>query len=336
MKKDAKQNINENVEKEEMEVKTPKSSKAVIMPEEIILDKNTDSTFAETCENERHGLFKLYKKTSKISTILMVVVVLVFLVSFILMTQKVAYSTPICWSIIGVTIVGLIVYFALTKNLYPNASKKYFALFWKETNNYIFNATEFSECKIVTRERYVISDVVAERVYTGVVDTASRNIVRGLYKGKGFAFGELAFYKLGQRKNSRDVIFVGRHLELQNDMHFEGRYIVNIRSDNPVDLPNDIEDLKPLIENNKFVVYGPEGTNPESVLGKTLINNLKSIDCVGSLLNVNIVFWAGRTAAYISYDDSIVAIPFEKALNPNSYEQLRKNVMDIFEILESK
>ena len=71
----------------------------------------------------------------------------------------------------------------------------------------------------------------------------------------------------------------------------------------------------------------------ERDLGKDLIENLKSIECVGSLLNVNIVLWAGHTAVYLSYDDAIVAIPFDKAIQPESYHQLKKNITDVLEIL---
>lgn len=57
-----------------------------------------------------------------------------------------------------------------------------------------------------------------------------------------------------------------------------------------------------------------------------------SINCTGALLNVNIVLWAGRTAVYLSYDDSIVAIPFDNPIKPESYTQLKGNIKDILEI----
>ena len=67
-----------------------------------------------------------------------------------------------------------------------------------------------------------------------------------------------------------------------------------------------------------------------------LLNNLKSIECKEPLLNVNIVFWHKRTACYLSYDDSIVAIPFEHPINPAAYASFKKNIADIFAILEGK
>ena len=47
---------------------------------------------------------------------------------------------------------------------------------------------------------------------------------------------------------------------------------------------------------------------------------------------MNIVLWAGHTSVYMSYDDSIVAIPFDKEINIGSYNQLKKNINDVCEI----
>lgn len=302
----------------------------------IVLNKEKkEQPFSEIIEAERKGLFTLYKKTSRYSTIIMFVVVAIFVAAFIMYSQP-GWGQPVCWTLVGVTMAGLITYFVITKNLYPNASKNYFKVFWRETNEYLFNAPEFTDCKIDSKERYVLPDVICDRVYKDVIDSASRNIVRGLYNGKGFAFGELAYYIAGPKKNAKDVLFVGRHLDIENNLHFEGRYIVNIRGEKPMDLPNDIEDLKELCSQNKFVIYGPEGANYEKDLGKDLINNLKTIDCVDNLVNVNIVFWAGHTAAYLSFDDVIAAIPFEKEIDIGAYERLRKIILNLFEILENK
>ena len=128
-------------------------------------------------------------------------------------------------------------------------------------------------------------------------------------------------------------MFVGKYLSTGNKLHFEDRYIINIKGEKDTDLPTDKDDLVELINQNRFVVYGKEGANPEKDLGKDLLDNLKSIDCTGALLNVNVVLWAGHTACYLSYDDSIVAIPFDKEIDTKSYAQLKKNISEVLEIL---
>lgn len=325
--------------KNEVETKENENvtSETVSDPNIIVLSKEEpEKPFDEVVEEGRKNIFKVYRTTSTRNNIIMVLVVAIFIGAFIAITRG-TIGQIIGWVLVGVTIAGLVTYYLLTRNLYPNTSKKYFMTFWKSTNDYLFNQEKFEDCRIDSTERYQLADIVADRVYKDAIDIASRNIVRGNYNGKTFAFGELALYKAGAKKRSREVIFVGRHLSFNNDLVIEGRYVVNIRkADKPFDVANDIDDLVPLIETNLFTVYGSEGSNPEKDLGKDLLNNLKSIECKEPLLNVNIVFWHKRTACYLSYDDSIVAIPFEHPINPAAYASLKKNIADIFAILEGK
>ena len=263
----------------------------------------------------------------------MVITVVVFVASFIMFVNLGNIGKIIGGVAIGVALVFLIVHYILTRNRFPNTTKKYIRYFMEHSDNYIFDINDVHDQKLYFEKRYVVSDVLQDRCYKDVIDTASRNIVSGTYKEKPFECGELALYKAGAKRYQKAVIFVGKYLTAANNLHFPERYIIQIKAVNETDKPNDIEDLVILHEQNNFVIYGKEGANFEKDLGKELLDNLKSIECTGALLNVNIVLWAGRTTAYLSYDDSIVAIPFDKAIVPESYAQLKKNISEVLEIL---
>lgn len=302
----------------------------------IKLEKGSEKPFVETIEEERKNIFKVYRSSTRRNNIIMIAVVAVFIGAFVLISRAEVWATVLGWSLVGVTLVGLVIYYLLTRNVYPRTSKKYFRDFWFLSNNYLFDSDDFSNCEIDLNEKYQLADVVADRAYKDVSDTASRNIVHGEYKGKKFTFGELAFYKAGAKRGAREVMFVGRHLALDNSLHIPGRYLVNIKGEKGLDAPNDIEDLTMLIEEGNFIVYGEEGADPEKDLGKAFVKKLKDIKVVDPLLNVNIVFWAGRTACYLSYDDSIVAIPFESELKEDAYVFLKENISEIFALLTEK
>lgn len=303
----------------------------------IILEKNNEQQPLQgVVDAQRKGLFSLYRKTQKMSNIIMAIAVTCFVASFIMIVQKNKALTIIGWCLIAICFVGMVVFYILTKNKYPDASKKYFKIFWKSTNEYLFFDNKFTDCQIDTDKKYVISDVLADRVYKDVIDSASRNIVFGNYNGQPFTFGELAYYKAGERKRSKEVIFVGRRLEMMNNLHFQDRYIINIKGSNPTDLPTDIEDLTLLKDENGLTIYGPSNGNIEKDLGKGIFKSLERIKCVEPLLNLNIVFWPGHTIAYMSYDDSIVAIPFDKAIDLNSYATLKGDIKDMFELIAGK
>ncbi len=335
MAKQKKQNVDSEVEikienPEEEQKKLDKSLDLIPLCRE-----KSDTPYHEEVENERKNIFKVYKKARTENNVIMVITVLVFVASMILMVtpETKSWGTIAGGVAIGVVIVFLIVHYILTRNLFPNTTKNYIRYFMEHTDNYIFDIENVHDQKLYFEKRYVVSDVLQDRCYKDVIDTASRNIVSGTYKEKPFECGELALYKAGAKRYQKAVIFVGKYLTAANNLHFPERYIIQIKAVNETDKPNDIEDLVILHEQNNFVVYGKEGANFEKDLGKELLDNLKSIECTGALLNVNIVLWAGRTAAYLSYDDSIVAIPFDKAIVPESYAQLKKNISEVLEIL---
>ena len=291
--------------------------------------------FNEAVEEKRKNIFVTYRKARSRNNIIMVAVVAVFIASMVLMVNEntKSWGTITGGCLIGATLLFLIVNYILTRNLFPNTTKNYIKFFMTTVDKYVFFGKNMEDQKLFYEKRYAIADVLVDRCYKDVIDCASRNIVEFSYKEKHVQCGELALYKQGVKKHQKQVIFVGKYLVFDNDLHFEDRYIINIKGSNPTDLPNDIEDLEVLKEQNRFTIYGKKGSNPEKDLGKDFLNNLKSIDCSAALLNVNIVVWAGHTFAYMSYDDSIVAIPFDNEINTGSYNQLKKNIADICEIV---
>ncbi len=296
--------------------------------------EKSEEDFATVVEKERSNIFVTYKKARRENNIIMVITVLIFIASMVVMSlYKDTWGLIAGGVAIGVTLVVLIVHYILTRNLFPNTTKKYIRSFMVTADNYVFDIENVTNQKLYFEKRYAIAEIVPDKLYKDVVDIASRNIVTGTYKNQEFECGELALYLPGAKKYQKNVIFVGKYLSLKNELHFEDRYVIRIKGEKEMDTPNAIDDLAVLSEQNRFVIYGKEGSEFEKDLGKELIENLKSIDCAGALLNVNIVFWAGRTSVYLSYDDSIVAIPFEQEIKAESYQQLKKNIKELLEIL---
>ena len=327
---------NRSEEKVEVKVVSPEEDKKKLNEslDTIELKKtNDEKPFGEAIEEERGNIFKIYKKTRVKNNIIMVATVAIFAAATILIMRQELWGKIVGGVALGGVVIFLLIHYLLTKNLFPDTTKKYIRFFMVNSDNYVLENSEINEAKLLFEKRYAVADVLADRVYKDVIDSASRNIIEAKYKENPFQFGELALYKAGAKRYQKSVIFVGKYLSFENKLHFKDRYIVNIKGEKDIDVPNDIEDLKVLCEQNRFVIYGPEGADYEKDLGKELIENLKSIECVGSLLNVNIVFWAGHTSAYLSYDDKIVAIPFDHAVEVEPYNQLKKNLNEILEIL---
>lgn len=330
VKKDQKvENNNQPVESPEVEQKKLEDSLETI---ELNQPETIDS-FYEKLETNREDFYKAYNKQRKVSNIMMPVAGLLMAGSLVLFIGiKEQWGKIVGGVLIGLTLVGMIVYFILTRNKLPNKSKDYIRNFALLSDNYVFDHPNIKNARVLLKKRYAIADFLPDRVYKDVIDIASRNIVECEYKDHFVNVGELALYKAGAKRNQRGLLFVGKYMSFVNDYHFEGRYIINVSGAKATDLPNDIEDLTVIKEQNLFRIYGPEGAKIEKDLSKDIIDGLMAIDCTNSLLNVNVVIWAGHTAVYLSYDDGIVSIPLDKKLNADSYKQLKKNIIDILEI----
>lgn len=326
--------VSEEETKVEEQPQKPADDKHIIYINKGEKSENEPS-LEEGIEAQRGELFKTYRSTMTRNNILLFVVAAVFIAGFIMIPQG-GVLAIIGWILIGITMVGMIAYYIYNRKLYPTKSKRYIRYFWQKTNDFLFDQPEFKDCYIDTTEVYKTIEISAERVYEGIIDSASRNLVHGKYHDKCFTFGELALYKAGAKKKTREVLFIGRHLNFVNDLHFEGRYVITMRNDEGIDLANDFSNLSELYNENNVIVYGPANEKFEKVLGKDLISNLREIAIKEPLLNINIVFWAGRTSVYLSYDDSVVAIPLEQKFNKASYDSLKENIEDIFKIMLGK
>lgn len=324
--------VEENLSPEQDQAKLEASLDVVKLEQNDTLD-----SFGESIEKSREDFYTTFSKQRKLSNILIPIVGIIMAASLVLfMAVSQVWGKIVGGVLIGATLIGMVVFFILTKNKLPRKSQDYIRNFAIVSNNYLVSKNEVSDAKLLFKKRFAVSDFLPDRVYKDVVDIASRNIVEFKYKDHNVTLGEAALYKAGDKKNRKELLFVGRYLSFANDLHFEDRYIINIKRKEAVDLPNDFEDLVILKEQNNFAIYGKDGANFAKDLGKDVINNLMSIDCKDSLLNVNIVVWAGHTAVYLSYDDAIVAIPLDKKLNPAAYQQLKKNIYDILEIMLGK
>ena len=303
--------------------------------EVVQLEQNeTLDSYSEKIEKGRDDFYKTFSKQRKISNLLIPIVGLIMAASFVMfLAVSEAWGKIAGGVIIGVTLVGMVIFYIITRNKLPGQSQAYLKNFAITSNSYLVSKQEVKEPRLLFKKRFAISDFLPDRVYKDIVDIASRNIVEFEYKGHAVQMGEAALYKKGEKKHQKQLLFVGRYLSFANDYHFEDRYIINIHKKEKVDLPTDFEDLVILKEQNNFAVYGKDGANYAKDLGKNIVNDLLSLDCNNALLNVNIVVWAGHTAVYLSYDDGIVSIPLDKKLDSSAYKQLKKNVLEILEIL---
>ena len=225
-------------------------------------------------------------------------------------------------SLAGALVVGMIVYYVLTRKNLPNKVQKYVPFVMKTLNDKMFTMPGFSSIENNPEEKLKMDDLVGDGVYVEANNINSRNVVRGVYNGHHFLYAEAALTRPAQKKQQVPPLFVGRYISVPNQMKFEGRFIFNFKNPKqPLDVPNAITDLVVLEEKEDFVVYGPENANYHDIINNKIISQFKKLQIDGHLLNLNVVFWGGHTAAYISYDDAILSVPFDKPFDKDGFEK---------------
>ena len=279
-------------------------------------------TYDVIIEEARQDLFKSYAKSRRISNILMfaVVVAIVGIMFMIISNNQVLKIVGYCLA--GAIVVGMIVYYVLTRKNLPNKVQKYVPFVMQTLNDKMFSMPGFSEIKNNPEEKLQMDDLVGDGVYVEANGINSRNVVRGVYNGHHFLYAEAALTRPSTKKQQVPPLFVGRYISVPNQMKFDGHIIFNFKNPKqPLDLPNAINDLKVLEEKEDFVVYGLEDANYHNIIDNKIISQFKKIQIEGHLLNLNVVFWGGHTAVYLSYDDAILSVPFDKPFDKDGFEK---------------
>ena len=304
--------------------------------EEVVEQQPSEvvKSYDEKIEDARKDLLKAYTLSRRISNILMFVVVGAIVgIMFLIMSNSDVLKI-IGYVLTGLVLGGMVVYYLLTRKRIPNKVSEYVPLVAKLQNEEIFTKDGFSEVKYETEEKLKMDDLVGDGVYAEATGINSRNIVRGVYKGHHFLYSEAALLRPSSKKQQVPPLFVGKYISAPNQMKFEGRFIFNFKNPKqPLDLPNSVSDLVVLEEKEDLTIYGPENANYHDAINNKVLSQFKKLVIENHLLDVNLVFWGGHTAIYLSYDDAILAVPFDKPFDKDGFEQSKKDLLICFEAI---
>ena len=331
--------LDDELKTEEVKEEQPQEEEQVqqdvnaILPSGVPIEKPAKDArdYGEVIEEARLVFWKKYKTGRRNSYISMGVVMALAIASVICITMSPMVLKIIGWVLIGVAVVGMLLFYILTRNQMPRATKEYIAIVNDQFNTRNFSDTRFSEVTIDKNEKIELSDPISDGIYLNLNNIASRNVVNGKFDGRSFRVADMGVYS-GSGKN-RASAFVGKYFTLTNDLHFEGRYIITVKGKEPVDLPSDVEDLELLVNEGDFLIYGKSGNKPSSDLGQKFIDKIKKIETNKHLLTFSVVIWGGHSSVYASYDDEIMTLPYEKPYNKVANEQYAHDLYAFYDAL---
>ncbi len=303
---------------------------------EVIEKESDDTKYDEIVEQARIDINNKYRKSRMKSNISMAISFVLIVGAFVLIMIKNGLCNIIGYALGGATLVGMIVYYFINKSKFPNEVKDYIKVVVNALNGHVFKHGDYQELTTDPSDKLDVTDFLSEGVYKEMTRLSSRNVVNGTYLKRSFKVADVA---LGtQIKKQQKNIFVGKYINYMNDLHFEGRYVVVSRNEDEtkrVDVPNNIDDLEVLEESESFAIYGPKGSNYKEDLGTKFISMLKSIKLSEELLGFTVVIWAGHSAAYLSYTDAIIALPFERPFSKEAYDRYTSQQLELLNALNA-
>ena len=338
LEEDIKQELNESSEaeeqKEELEEAPKEEDINSIFPGATPIEKpnKDDPAYDDVIEQARLAFMKVIKK-NRIASFIAMGVVLAIAVASVIFIGMTGMGWKIAgWVLIGSAVLGMIIFYIVSRNIVPNATKEYIAVVNKQMNMRNFMDGQFTEVSTDKNEKMELADPISDAIYSNIANIASRNVINGKFDGRTFKVADMGLYSgAGKQRTSA---FVGKYVSYPNDLHFEGRYILVFKGQVPTDLPSDINDLVILHEGDDMLVYGKEGNKYESDLGKDFFKEIKKVSVERHLLNLNVVIWSGHSAAYASYDDKIMTLPYQENYNKESNEQYADDLLQIFNSLK--
>ena len=322
------QEIKEEQPVEEAPAEADKEEKKVDETDSsILIEKPTAETrpYGEVVEEERKVITAANKKASRLST-LSIIIVMAFAIGGLVLLN---FQQILAFVMMGLAIVTLIVFSIIIKRAARPDVKGYIVKASTAINQYVFSDTRFSEVKYDPTDKIELKDVVNDGAYLDVKRVASRNVVEGLFEGRSFKVCETAFFKQGQGRKE-EPIFIGKYITLPNNLHFEGRIVLVKKGPVDTDLPDALEDLFKIENDDFFFAYG-SNENSLKELDKKFIKAIKEFDVSAHLMNLTIVIWAGKTIIYASYDDATITLPFYEKYQEDSAVQYRDNLVKLLE-----
>ena len=295
--------------------------------------QNENKPYQVQIEEARKKLFKDYMKQRRISNILMFVILAAIVGVMFMIMSNIQWLKIVGYCTAGAILVGMVLYYVLTRKNFPNRTKEYVEFVSTTLRNRLFDE-EYSDVKYNADEKFALADFASDGVYKEATGINSRNVIRATYKEHHLTYGEVALLRPSTRKQQVPPLFVGKYITLPNSLEFSGRFVIVCKNaKQPYDLPNAVDDLAVLEEKEDFVVYGPEGSDFHKVFKGNFLTDLRKIRIENHLFNLNVVLWAGHSAAYLSYDDAIMSFPFDKPFDYDAYEQSFKDVDAIIKLL---
>lgn len=333
-------NKKKNIEKQESEQIEETNVREDGVADPVLNANVVDQTFEyndehlKKIEEERQLFLAKYKRANSLKWVFSILGLALLITTWILipnLSNGEKWGTTVLVVVVLAILVCLLTYSILTKRSLNTKMHDYFALFYKESNMFVFDNEKFKKVELQNPDKITKDQFTDNQLYKDIYEVGSRGLTSFEYNGIPTMICDCA----GQIKTNKRIapVFVGKYLFAPANYNSDDRLIIYIKGDQRSLPPTNIDDVKVVSDDEKMTIYS---NNPKwnKVITKNLKNILDEIKLSNDLVDYAISLTNGRCFICMGYDDPLMVLPLEKQYNPNPITTFKNDLTVAMKVIE--
>lgn len=291
-----------------------------------------ENPYLEKMEASRLAFQSDYRKANRFKTPITIVSILLILAgwivpSFIPGAGDYGWVVGLVVCVVCIAAIGVYVFFSNRRS--KAAMDRYFKDFFGAYNAYTFEG-KVTDLKSDLDTKLDPELFKEANLYTNVTKVTSRNYLTFNYKGRSVTYAEAAAQTVDKKINK--TIYIGNFLVINNG--YTGKDIAIYRKGNARALPpTNLKAFGEVFEDTAdMVIYGPKNT--KTILTKKIRDELAKFETNATFVDFSIAIRPGKTYFLLGYEDDLMVLPMQDAMNPKPYEQHKGDLEKVFTLID--
>ena len=291
------------------------------------------SKYLQGIEDARKVFLRVYQTQNRFKWVVTAVSLILIIFAFIFFPNMV----PGTGGMVGMVAIGVgavlltLVYSIYTRKAMDRKLQAYFLNYYNCVNSFVFDTKDFENIGAQFPGKIQIEAFTDNCLFKNVDNVGSRGLTEFEYKGTPIAVCDAA----AQTKADRRVlpVFVGKYLYAAAEYNFDDPLYVYFKGDKRALPPTNLEGVKSVLENDKYIVYS-NNKDWKKVVNNDVKKIFDKVKMNKYLVDLSISLQKGRIFVCMGYDDPLMVLPLQNEFDPKPNEQFKKDVYNVLDLIK--
>jgi hypothetical protein len=283
----------------------------------------------------KHVFRKSFNTYKRVNLILLIVTIVIIAVSYIVLFPIGTNGMWATFIILAVLLSAEFVYTSLMKRRITKKADAYMKDYYQITSDYIYTLDGITDYHIDTEHlKMSLEDFTDARLIKDIYRTGSRNVINYNFNGLQFRVSDYIAYR--QEKKVSVPVFLGKLMRVDLNKIVHDRVLI-YRKPDTIELqegqgPDDVEDLKQLINTKKLLVYA-DNEDAIKFIPQEALNVLENIETGKFLTDISLSFIENKLTVAFSYGDDLMVVPLQEEFHFDAQEKYRNDLGAVHEFI---